>query len=70
MASFEEVAGELCSAKRPCVVIGGFPHGHFSEATLGAVDKLERIDPRPLEAHVVASRLVYEVEKTEKRIND
>jgi rRNA small subunit pseudouridine methyltransferase Nep1 len=64
-----EFAGEVAASKRPCVVVGGFPHGHFSRETLGAVDKLVRIDAKPLEAHVVAARLVYEVEKAERGIN-
>ena len=65
-ATFEEVAEEVAAARQPCVLIGGFPRGHFTGATLGLTDKLERIDPRPLEAHVVASRLVYEVEKLQR----
>jgi rRNA small subunit pseudouridine methyltransferase Nep1 len=66
----EEVAVEVRASKRPCVLIGGFPHGHFSSGTLGLVNELLRIDSRPLEAHVVAARLVYEVEKAEKQFND
>jgi rRNA small subunit pseudouridine methyltransferase Nep1 len=59
----EELARRLSSAKEPCVVVGGFPHGHFSAETAAALDELVRVHPRPLEAHVVASRVVYEVEK-------
>lgn len=62
----EAIARELVSARNPCALVGGFPHGHFSENTVGLVAQLERIDPRPLEAHVVVSRLVYEVEKAQK----
>ncbi len=65
-----EVAKRLASAKNPCVIIGGFPHGHFSKEVLAPVDELDRIDSRPLEAHVVASRVVYEVEKTVRGINN
>jgi rRNA small subunit pseudouridine methyltransferase Nep1 len=66
----EGVANRIASAKSPCVIVGGFPHGHFSKELLASVDELARIDSRPLEAHVVASRVVYEVEKTIRRIND
>jgi len=59
----EELARLASAAASPCVIVGGFPHGHFSKGTLSAVDQLVRIHARPLEAHVVASRLVYEVEK-------
>lgn len=68
--SAEEVANRVESAKNPCVIVGGFPHGHFSKEVLASVDELDRIDSRPLEAHVVASRVVYEIEKTVRGIND
>jgi rRNA small subunit pseudouridine methyltransferase Nep1 len=64
------VASRVASAKNPCVVVGGFPHGHFSKEVLASVDELVRIDSRPLEAHVVASRVVYEIEKALQGIND
>ena len=63
----QELGGELASKRNPCAVIGGFPHGHFSASTLKELDSLVRIDPRPLDAHVVAARLVYEVEKEARR---
>jgi len=65
MTSLEELAKRVTAAKSPTVVVGGFPHGHFSPGTLSVMDQLVRIDVRPLEAHVVASRVVYEVEKAE-----
>jgi rRNA small subunit pseudouridine methyltransferase Nep1 len=61
--SVEELAGMISVSRNPSVVIGGFPHGHFSAETLSALDRLIRIHARPLEAHVVASRVAYEVEK-------
>jgi rRNA small subunit pseudouridine methyltransferase Nep1 len=67
--ALEELAGELVGKKYPCVVIGGFPHGHFSERTLGELDGLVRIHRGALDAHVVASRLVYEVEKATRGKN-
>ena len=66
----EELAAVLLSSKNPCVVVGGFPHGHFTPETLRLVDRLVRIEPRPLEAHVVVARVVYEVEKAKARVND
>jgi rRNA small subunit pseudouridine methyltransferase Nep1 len=65
-----ELAGEIVAARDPCVIVGGFPHGHFSAETLEVVDDLVRIHPRPLEAHIVASRVVYEVEKAKTGLND
>ena len=61
--TLEELAEMLVGRKNPCIVIGGFPHGHFSPGTLAVLDELVRIHSRALDAHVVASRAVYEFEK-------
>jgi rRNA small subunit pseudouridine methyltransferase Nep1 len=50
--------------KNPCVVIGGFPSGHFSKDIESRIDKMYSISDLSLEAHVVVSRLLYEWEKT------
>jgi rRNA small subunit pseudouridine methyltransferase Nep1 len=65
----DELAGKLMAADRPCVLVGGFPHGHFSPETLSLVDELVRIHEMPLEAHVVTSRLLYEYEKAVMVVN-
>jgi rRNA small subunit pseudouridine methyltransferase Nep1 len=62
----EELAEELAMKKDPAVVVGGFPRGHFLPRDLKAFDRLVRIDERALDAHVVAARVVYEVEKATK----
>jgi rRNA small subunit pseudouridine methyltransferase Nep1 len=59
----EALAGGLARKKNPAVVVGGFPRGHFLTEDLKAFDTLARIDERALDAHVVAARVVYEVEK-------
>ncbi len=66
----EDLAREIVAAKNPCVIVGGFPHGHLSQDTVSLVDQLVRVHAKPLEAHVVASRVVYEVEKAAAGIND
>ena len=66
----EELAAKLVAARNPCAVVGGFPHGHFSERLTSAFDDLARVDPRPLEAHIVTARVIYEVEKALSRIKD
>ena len=63
--SLEGLAKMVMAAKSPSVVVGGFPHGHFLPETLSVMDQIFRMDTRPLEAHVVASRVIYEVEKAE-----
>ncbi len=65
----EELAGKLMAADNPCVLVGGFPHGHFSPETLSVVDELVRVHEMPLEAHVVTSRLLYEFEKAVMVVN-
>ena len=61
--SLEDTAALIATKKAPTILIGGFPRGHFSPPMLKAVDQLVRVDERSLDAHVVASRLIYEVEK-------
>jgi rRNA small subunit pseudouridine methyltransferase Nep1 len=57
------LAVQLAGAKNPLVLVGGFPKGHFAPETVKVLDLLVRVDPNPLDAHVVAARLVYEVER-------
>jgi len=68
-ARLEELAEMVVAAENPCVLVGGFPHGHFARETLEVMDDLARINDRPLEAHVVVAKMVYEVEKAAERIN-
>jgi rRNA small subunit pseudouridine methyltransferase Nep1 len=59
----EAVAEDLVKSKNPAVVVGGFPRGHFLPRDLKAFDELARVDDRALDAHVVAARVIYEIEK-------
>ena len=61
--TIEEVMSRLSNEEKPVVIIGGFPHGHFSAITLQLVDKLVRIDSEMLEACTVTSRVIYEYER-------
>ena len=47
-----------------CILIGGFQKGHFNKETEKIIEKSFSIHDSSLEAHLVASRLVYEYEKT------
>ena len=47
-----------------CILIGGFQKGHFSKETEKIIEQSFSIHDSSLEAHLVASRLVYEYEKT------
>ena len=61
--SLEDLAGDLVRRESPAVMVGGFPRGHFFPRDIKAFDSLVRIHDRPLDAHVVAARVTYEVEK-------
>ena len=47
-----------------CILIGGFQKGHFNQDTEKTLNESFSINHSSLEAHLVASRLVYEYEKT------
>ena len=47
-----------------CILIGGFQKDHFTKETENIIEKTFSISDLSLEAHLVASRLVYEYEKT------
>ena len=66
----EAMARLIVGARDACIIVGGFPHGHFSRETVGVVDRMLRIHRSPLEAHVVVARVLYEVEKASIRTKD
>jgi len=59
----EAVAARLREVKRPVLIVGGFPVGHFSDGTLKLASAKFRIDRRKLEAWTVVGRAVYDYEK-------
>jgi len=59
----EEAISRLSNEKKPVMIVGGFPHGHFSEATLKLVNETVSIDPDMLETWTVTSRAIYEYER-------
>jgi rRNA small subunit pseudouridine methyltransferase Nep1 len=56
------VAAGVCKIADPLVFIGGFPRGHFSEDTRRALTSTFQVDPKSLDAWVVAGRFVYDFE--------
>ncbi|MCP8304570.1 MAG: ribosome biogenesis protein [archaeon] len=64
--TFEGVAKELVKYKKPALIVGGFPRGHFSQDISSNFDLIYSCHPLPLEAHVVVARIVYEFEKLSK----
>lgn len=60
-SSAEEVGRSI--ELNTAVVIGGFPHGHFSQNISSQIDRRYSINESGLEAHVVTARVLYEYEK-------
>jgi len=60
--TLKEAIFKLLSKKRPAVIIGSFPHGHFSETTIRLAREVVCIDPGMLETWTLTSRLIYEYE--------
>ena len=59
----EAVVAGLREMKRPVLIVGGFPAGHFSDQTMKLASGKFRIDRRKLEAWTVVGRAVYDYEK-------
>ncbi len=61
--TLEDTVSDLAKTERACVLVGGFPKGHFSPATLKLADETTCIDSEMLETWTVVSRIVYEFER-------
>jgi len=61
--SLQETCEAISGEKNPAVIVGGFPHGHFSADTMALTDEIVSIHPQALDAWVVASRIIYEYER-------
>lgn len=62
-STLEAAIPRLLDKKRPIVIIGGFPSGHFSETTFKLANEVFCIDPEMLETWTVTSRVIYEYER-------
>jgi len=62
-STLEEAISRLLDKGRPAVIVGGFPHGHFSETTIKLASEVVCIDPEMLETWTLTSRLIYEYER-------
>jgi len=60
--TLEEAVSKLLHKERPAVIIGGFPHGHFSETTIRLASEVVCIDPGMFETWTLTSRVIYEYE--------
>jgi len=60
--TFEKLINQ--TKENSCILIGGFQKGHFNNEIQNLIQNSFSIHDSSLEAHLVASRLVYEYEKT------
>ena len=58
-----QVAKKLVKHKNPAIIVGGFPHGHFTNQTLKLANEKICIDPVGLEAWIVVSRILSAYEE-------
>ncbi len=61
--AMEEVARGLASRRKPVILVGGFPEGHFSHDTVDVATERYRIDRRRLEAWTVVARAIFDYEQ-------
>jgi len=61
--TLENAVSEFKEKKNPAAVIGGFPHGRFSENVTKLADQLVAIDREMLETWTVVARITYEYER-------
>jgi rRNA small subunit pseudouridine methyltransferase Nep1 len=61
--TLEKTMHELAAKNNPVAIIGGFPHGTFSESIIKLADEVVAIDREMLETWTVTARVIYEYEK-------
>lgn len=61
-ASVKDACMPIVSADSPAVLIGGFAHSHFHESTVRLANHVFSVDKDPLDAWIVAGRVIYEYE--------
>ena len=62
--TLHDAISNLKAKRRPAVIVGGFPHSHFSETTVQLADEVVCVDSEMLEAWTMTSRVIYEYERS------
>jgi rRNA small subunit pseudouridine methyltransferase Nep1 len=62
-STVEKVVESIVGESNPLFLVGGFPTGSFTPATIELADGVFSVDPEVLDAWVVVSRLIYEYER-------
>ncbi|MDI1494963.1 MAG: ribosome biogenesis protein [Cenarchaeum symbiont of Oopsacas minuta] len=63
-STYGRVASRFDGCSDGCIVIGGFPKGHFSDKTVSNLDEMYSVPGGSQDAHVILSRILYEYEAT------
>jgi rRNA small subunit pseudouridine methyltransferase Nep1 len=61
--TLEDTISDLAKTDKACILVGGFPKGHFTKAATELADDMICIDSEMLETWTVVSRVVYEFER-------
>ena len=61
--TIQDAVSILKPKKSPAVIVGGFPHGHFSTTTAKLFDEIVCVDSEMLETWTITSRVTYEYER-------
>lgn len=60
--TMKQAVSEFRGKKNPLAIVGGFPHGTFSEEATKLADYVVSVDREMLEAWTVTARIIYEYE--------
>ncbi len=61
--TLEDTISDLATIDNACVLVGGFPKGHFTNSVTELADEIVCIDSEMLETWTIVSRTVYEFER-------
>jgi len=61
--TLQATISDLAKTDKACVVVGGFPKGHFTQIVTELADEVVCIDWEMLETWTVVSRVIYEFER-------
>ncbi len=62
-SKLKKIMNECAKQENPVVIIGGFPHGEFSQETINVSNKKISIYPEPLDTWIVVSRVLHSYEE-------
>ncbi len=61
-STFRDVVGEIVSRDSPCVLVGGFPHGEFSEETYSLAHMIVKIGNYSYNTFIIVAKLLTYLE--------